>query len=304
MLAGLLACVSPHKFKNPGIIFAIISVFLGALATIMYKPIMLLGVSPTLIGLIESLTIVIILTFTRSWYIDFSSVNKNLMLPIIYASACQAIGSMSFVFGLYHLDPVTFSFLNRNNATCSIVMGYFLLSERHNTATWLFIFTAIIGTILLCFADIKTINPIGLFFSFSFCLSLSTRNFILRKYKSIPVTVNIFYGYLLSFIFLGVFSYLYPTDVFTVTDFWIITKICLVATIAILGTSFFFQLAFKYEKLSVISPIRLFSPFLVIIYFGLQMKYNYPPLKIVGIGVISLSMLILAYSYLVNPKES
>lgn len=281
--------------KYKGIIFAFISMFLGCMATIFYKPILLQGVSPALIGLIESLVIMLLLINSRPWRL-FKS-NKRISQPIVLASILQAIGGISFIFGLHFLDPVTFSFLNRNQALFSIVLGYFFLSERHDIATWVYIITAIIGSVFLCFSDIDSMNLMGVFFALLFCISFSLRNFVMRKHKRMPAMVNIFCGNFFTFIFLAILAFIKPDSFSNMPPIDITIKLALVAGLAIFGALYFYQLAFRFEKLSVISPIRLFSPFVVTIYFGWQIGYNFPPLKMIGILIMTFSCATLIYSY-------
>lgn len=281
--------------KYKGIAFAFVSMFMGCMATIFYKPIMLQGVSPTFIGLLESGILTLILLYSRPWRLFKSK--KRLLQPILMASILQAVGGLSFIFGLHFLDPVTFSFLNRNQAIFSIILGYFFLSERHNFATWAYITTAIIGSIMLCYADLDSMNFMGVFFALLFCVSFSLRNFVMRKHKRMPAMVNIFCGNFISFIFIVLFALVKPEYVSTMPPLNLIMQILLVASIAILGALYFYQLAFRFEKLSVISPIRLFSPFVVTIYFGWQIGYSFPPLKMAGIIIMTISCLTLIYSY-------
>ena len=282
-------------YKYKGIVFAFVSMFMGCMATIFYKPIMLQGVSPTFIGLLESGVLTVLLLYSRPWRLLKSK--KRLLQPILMASILQAIGGISFIFGLHFLDPVTFSFLNRNQAIFSIVLGYFFLSERHNTATWVYIITAVIGSVLLCYADLNSMNFMGVFFALLFCVSFSLRNFVMRKHKRMPAMVNIFCGNLITLLFISLFAIAKPESVSSLPPFDIIMQIVLVASIAILGALYFYQLAFRYEKLSVISPVRLFSPFVVTVYFGWQIGYNFPPLKMVGIIIMTISCVTLIYSY-------
>lgn len=281
--------------KYKGVAFAFVSMFLGCMATIFYKPVMQQGVSPTVVGLLESGSLTLLLLYYRPWRLFKSK--KRLLQPIMLASILQAVGGASFIFGLSFLDPVTFSFLNRNQALFSIVLGYFFLQERHNLATWFYIITAIVGSVLLCYADINSMNLMGVFFALLFCISFSLRNFVMRKNRRMPAMVNIFCGNLLTFLFLVGFAAVKPNSISYVPDFGIFLQIILVALIAIFGALYFYQLAFRHEKLSVISPVRLFSPFVVTIYFGWQIGYNYPPLKMTGILIMTVSCLTLVYSY-------
>lgn len=278
-----------------GLIFAFISMFLGCMATIFYKPIMQEGVSPAMIGLIESGILTLLLIYSRPWRLLRSK--KRILQPIILASILQALGSISFIFGLYFLDPVTFSFLNRNQAIFSIVLGYFFLRERHNIATWVYIITAIIGSVLLCYADLDAMNLVGVFFALMFCVSFSLRNFVMRKHKRMPAMVNIFCGNFFTFIFIVLFVLFKPQALSSIPAGSLMLEIVFVATLAIFGALYFYQLAFRYEKLSVISPVRLFSPFVVTLYFGWQIGYNFPPLKMTGILIMTFSCLTLLYSY-------
>lgn len=284
---------SLQKYK--GIFLAFLSMFLGCMATIFYKPIMQDGVSPALIGLIESGVLTIMLLYSRPWRLLKS--DKRILQPIIWSSLLQAIGSISFIFGLHFLDPVTFSFLNRNQALFSIVLGYFFLKERHNTATWVYIITAIIGSIILCYADMNEMNTSGILFALLFCSSFSLRNFVMRKNTRMPAIINIFYGNLFTFILVALFAVLRPESVSVMPDISTMLKLFLIAAVAIFGALYFYQLAFRFEKLSVISPIRLFSPFIVTIYFGWQIGYNYAPVKMVGIMIMAISCCTLIYSY-------
>lgn len=278
-----------------GIFLALVSTFLGSLATILYKPIMVGGISPTMVGLIESATIVLLLLTARPWRLIKS--HRRIQAPIILASICQAVGVISFIFGLSFLDPVTFSFLTRNQAIFSILIGCFFLGERNNILSWVFIITAVLGSTTLCYADFKSMNPAGVVFALLFCISFSLRNYILRKHKHLPVVINIFCGYLFTLIFLLILSVCKPDVICELPSLDIILEIAAIAISAVLGTFYFFQLAFRYDKLSIITSVRLFSPFIVIIYFGWAIRYNYSPLKMFGIFLMTLSIITLFYSY-------
>ncbi len=278
-----------------GIFLALISTFLGSLVTILYKPIMISGVTPTMVGLIESATIVLLLLTTRPWRLIKS--HKRIQTPIILASICQAIGVISFIFGLNFLDPITFSFLTRNQAIFSILIGCLFLDERNNALAWVFIITAVLGSITICCADFESMNPIGVVFALLVCISFSLRNYIMRKHKHLPIMVNIFCGYLLTFIFLSIFSVCKPNAIYKLPSLYTILEIAAVGISAVLGTLYFFQLAFKYDKISIITSVRLFSPFIVTIYFGWSTRYDYPPLKMFGICLMTLSIITLFYSY-------
>jgi drug/metabolite transporter (DMT)-like permease len=183
-----------------GIALAFISMALGALITIWYKPMMEQGMPAISIALIESCVMVLILLIAKPWRVLRS--NKRIQYPILICSVCQAVGGISYFFGLSYLDPVTFSFLTRNQAIFSVLFGFFFLSERHNIVTWLFIVLAVIGSLTLCYADINSMNLAGIVYAVLFCLSFGVRNFILRKHPRTPALVNIFYGYLLTIVFL------------------------------------------------------------------------------------------------------
>ncbi len=285
-----------------GIFLAIISTFLGSLATIFYKPIMIQGVTPTMIGLIESFAILLLLLITRPWRLIKS--HKRIQIPIILSGICQAVGVISFIFGLNFSDPTTFSFLTRNQAIFSILIGYFFLGERNNMLKWIFIITAMLGSIMICYADLGTISLQGIMFALLLCISYSLRNYIMRKHKRLPILINIFYGYLFTLIFLIIFSILKHNAIYELPNLFTIFAIAVIGIIAVLGTLYFFQLAFRYDKLSIITSIRLFSPFIITIYFGWSIRYNYPTLKIFGIGLMTLSIITLFYSYRTTPNIS
>lgn len=119
--------------RHKGIILAFLSSLLGASATIVYKPMMQAGISFTTIGFIESLSIVLLLGWhSSSWNLKgISPLKKRLLLG---GAFLQGLGAFSFYLALnYLLDPVTFSFLGRNQVTCSLLLSFFLLGERHNT---------------------------------------------------------------------------------------------------------------------------------------------------------------------------
>lgn len=280
---------------SKGIIWAFISTALGALITILYKPMMSQGIPVITISLIESLAIVILLfAFAKPWRLFRT--NKRVLYPIFICSFSQAIGNTCFYFGLSYLDPVTFNFLTRNQAVFSVLFGYFLLSERHNLGTWLFIVFAVIGSFLLCYADINSVNAIGIVFALMYCFCFGVRNFILRKHPRTPALINIFYGYSLSIVFLLILAATSSTYKFHSININEIVTISTVAIIASFGTIYTFQLALRYEALSIISPIRLFSPFIVAVYFGWGIGFQYSPAKILGMTIMTLAILSLVYS--------
>jgi len=280
---------------SKGIIWAFISTAMGAMITILYKPMMSQGIPVITISLIESVAIVILLfAFAKPWRLF--KTNKRILYPIFICSFSQAIGNTCFYFGLSYLDPVTFSFLTRNQAVFSVIFGYFLLKERHNMATWLFIVFAVIGSFLLCYADINSFNVVGVLFAMMYCFCFGVRNFILRKHPRTPALINIFYGYALSIVFLLILAAFSSTYKFHAVNLEEIVNISLVGIIASFGTIYTFQLALRYEAVSIISPIRLFSPFIVAIYFGLGIGFHYSSAKILGITVMSLAIFSLVYS--------
>ncbi len=287
--------------RSKGLIFAFISMFLGALATIFFKPVMNEGVSPLTVGLLECVSIILFLAvICKPWRLIKS--NKRILQPTIMASICQAIGSISFIFGLYYSDPVTFSFLSRNQAVFSIFLGYIFLRERHGAITWAFLILAIIGSFTLCYSDIGFMSPLGIIFAVLFCLSFSIRNFIWRKYPRMPVFINIFYGYVIFLALLIAFSIAENQTIAMPATLEQSLIIIGTSFFCMLGTQYFFQLAFRLEKLSVISPIRLFSPFIITLYFGWGIGYNYPPVKLAGIVIMSLAIITLLYSYKLPAK--
>ena len=280
---------------NRGIILAFLSTLLGASITILYKPLMANGMPAISISLIESCAIVLCLAaFAKPWRLLRS--NKRILYPIFICAVCQAVGNTCFYYGLSYLDPVTFSFLTRNQAVFSVLLGFFFLNERHDLSTWLFIVFAVIGSVLLCYADISPMNFIGVIFAMMFCLLFGVRNFILRRHPRTPALVNIFYGYLLSIILLlglAVFSNSYSFHSVDLND---ILQISLIGIIASFGTIYTFQLALRYEAISIISPIRLFSPFMVALFFGWEIGFHYSSLKSLGMAVMTLAIMSLVYS--------
>lgn len=288
--------LNKYIYVRKGLVFAFISMFFGAFATIFFKPVMNQGVSALTVGLLESVTLILFLgAISKPWRLIKS--NKRIIQPTIMASICQAIGSISFIFGLYYSDPITFSFLSRNQAIVSILLGFIFLGERHGAITWLFIALAIIGSFILCFSDIGTMNPLGIIFALLFCVSFSLRNFIWRKYPRMPVFINLFYGYVIFLALLLAFSVAENQSIVMPNTMQQTLTIIATAFFCMLGTQYFFQLAFRYEKLSVISPIRLFSPFIITLYFGWDIGFNYPATKIAGIVIMSLALVTLVYSY-------
>jgi len=280
---------------SKGIIWAFVSTALGAMITILYKPMMSQGIPVITISLIESLSIVVLLFyFAKPWRL--LRTNKRILYPIFICSFSQAIGNTCFYFGLSYLDPVTFNFLTRNQAVFSVLFGYFLLSERHNFGTWLFITFAVIGSFLLCYADINSVNIVGVLFALLYCFCFGVRNFILRKHPRTPALINIFYGYLLSIVFLLVLAGFSKTYTFESINVAEVVRISLVAIIASFGTIYTFQLALRYEAVSIISPIRLFSPFIVAVYFGFGIGFQYSSAKVLGMTVMTLAIMSLFYS--------
>lgn len=286
-----------------GLIFAFISMFFGALATIFFKPVLNAGVSPLTVGLLESITLILFLgAISKPWRLIKS--DKRIIQPTIMASICQGVGSISFIFGLYYSDPVTFSFLSRNQAIVSILLGFIFLGERHGAITWLFITLAIIGSFILCFSDIGTMSYLGILFVILFCISFSLRNFIWRKHPRLPVFINLFYGYVVFLALLLAFSVAENQPIVMPNTMQQTLTIIATAFFCMLGTQYFFQIAFRYEKLSVISPIRLFSPFIITLYFGWDIGFNYPATKIAGIVIMSLALVTLIYSHRVPSKDT
>lgn len=282
--------------RSKGLIFAFISMFLGALATILFKPVMNEGVSPLTVGLLECVSIILFLgVISKPWRLLKS--NKRILQPTIMASICQAVGSIAFIFGLYYSDAVTFSFLSRNQAVFSLFLGYIFLGERQGIVTWTFILLAILGSFALCYSDLGVMSPLGIFYAILFCLSFSVRNFIWRKFPRMPVFINIFYGYVLFLV--GLLGFAIMENQVIVMPETMSQALTIIGTsfFCMLGTQYFFQMAFRHEKLSVISPIRLFSPFIITIYFGWGIGYNYPPMKLAGIVIMSLAIVTLLYSY-------
>ena len=286
---------------NKGIALGFISTALGAMITILYKPMMTQGMPAISIALIECCTILLLLLpLCKPWRLLRSK--RRIWSPILIASSCQAIGGISYFFGLSYLDPVTFSFLTRNQAVFSIVFGFFFLGERNNFSSWVFIILAVAGSFILCYADANTLHPIGVVFALIFCTSFGIRNFILRKHSRTPVLVNLFLGYLISVVLLlvlAVFSSSYSFHSVHIND---IIKIVTISIVASFGTLYFFQLALRHESVSIISPIRLFSPYMVAVYFGWEIGYHYTPDKMLGMVVMTMAIIALIYNSRVKYK--
>jgi drug/metabolite transporter (DMT)-like permease len=280
---------------SKGIILALTSTFMGALITILYKPLMSQGMPVITISLVESCAIICMLSLiTRP--LRLFTMKKRILRTIVICSICQAIGNTCFYYGLSHLDPVTFSFLTRNQAVFSVIFGFFLLGERHDFSTWLFIAFALVGSILLCYADLGSIDFIGIGCALMFCLCFGIRNFYLRKFPRTPALINIFLGYVLSIVLLLSLAILSPHYEFHSVTAHEILQISTIAIIASFGTIYFFQLALRYDAVSIISSIRLFSPFIVAIYFGWGIGYKFSPLKTWGMSVMTMAILTLVYT--------
>lgn len=280
---------------NKGIILGFLSTALGAMITIFYKPMMDNGMPAISIALIESCVIAIILmAICRPWRL--LRTKRRIWQPILISSLCQAVGGISYFFGLSHVDPVTFSFLTRNQAIVGILFGLIFLNERNNFITWLFIVLAVIGSFMLCYADSNAMNPAGIFFAIIFCVSFGIRNFTLRKYPCLPALINLFYGYLLSIVLLLFLAAISSSYDFPAVSLYDLTKISLISIVASFGTLYLFQLALRYESISIISPIRLFSPYMVAIYFGWGIGYDYSTSKIMGMLFMTMAIITLIYS--------
>lgn len=282
--------------NSKGIFFAAVSTVLGALATITYKPLMLGGIEPATLALLESFTIIGFLFFMAKPWRLFKCQRRTRNLVFV-ASIFQSIATTSFFLGLNYLEPITFGFISRNQVVFSILLGFYFLAERHSMATWTFIALGLVGSLILCFADMGIMNPLGVVFAFLYCFCFSVRNFIVRKYRHTPVIMCIFYGYLLSFVCLSVLQFAGYFAPFAMPAPVDLVKIVSVAILAALGAMYFFQLALRHETMSLVTSIRTFSPFIVTLYFGWEIQYNFPPLKLFGIFVMTVAILTLVYSY-------
>lgn len=282
--------------NSKGLAFAGVSTFLGALATITYKPLMQSGMSPATLALFESCTIVLFLFFiSKPWRLF--KCQRRTRNPALLASVFQSIATTSFFLGLNFLDPVTFGFISRNQVVFSILLGFYFLAERHSLATWMFIVLGLIGSLILCYADMGIMNPLGVVFALLYCFCFSVRNLIVRKYHHTPVILCMFYGYLLSFVCLAVMQFGGLLGTFIWPDIYTTTKIVAVSILAALGAMYFQQIALRYETMSLVTSIRTFSPFIVTVYFGWQIGFDFPPLKVLGIFVMTVAILTLIYSY-------
>jgi len=286
-----------RSIKNSkGIALALVSTVLGSLATITYKPLMQQGIAPATLALIESFTIVAVMFFlSKPWQIV--KCQKRTVTPTLIAGAFQAVATTSFFLGLNHLEPITFGFISRNQAVFSILLGFYFLAERHSLSTWMFIALGLCGSLVLCYADMGIMNAIGVFFAFMYCFCFSVRNFIVRKYKHMPVGLSIFYGYLMSFVVLLALQSNGNLGLFIMPEKYDLLRIVSVSILAALGSIYFFQLALRHEAMSLVTSIRLFSPFIVAIYFGSQVGFNFPPVKMLGISIMTMANLTLVFSY-------
>jgi len=278
--------------RYKGIILAFLSTLLGAATTIVYKPLMQSGVSFNTIGFIESLTIVLLLSWYRpAWDLKgIKTMQKRLLLG---GAFLQGLGAFSFYIALNYLDPVTFSFLGRNQATCSLLLSFFFLRERHNPILWLFIATCFIGSFSLAWTELNHDHPIGLWFIALFCLSFSLRSFILRKYPHTPTLPGIFYGYSFSLIFILVSKTILDGSlIFDMPPIYHILQITITAALAVLGSVLFYIQALSCEPLALVSCIRLFSPYFVMVYFVCFRGYEMASNKLYGFILMSVALLL------------
>lgn len=282
--------------NSKGLLLALISTLLGSLATIGYKPLMLTGIPPATLALLESTIILGFLFFIAKPWRLFKCQRRTRNLTLL-AGVFQSIATTSFFVGLNYLEPVTFGFISRNQVVFSILLGFFFLAERHSLATWLFIIFGLLGSLILCYADIGIMNPLGVIFAMSYCFFFSVRNFVVRKHPYTPVILCIFYGYLLSWLCLMGLQFSGYLGEFLWPALPDLIKIGSVALLAALGSIYFFQLALRHESMSLVTAIRTFSPFIVTLYFGWEIGYNFPPLKMVGILIMTIAIGMLIYSY-------
>jgi drug/metabolite transporter (DMT)-like permease len=278
--------------KHTGIALAFLSTFLGSIATIVYKLLMKGGISFFVIGLIESLTIVILLSWYRSAW-NLKLIQPVQRCPLLIGALLQGMGAFSFYLALNYLDPITFSFLGRNQVTCSLLISFFFLKERHSPIIWLFIATSFIGSLSLAWTELSDEHPLGLFFAILFCLSFSLRSFVLKKTPNGPILPGIFYGYSFSLLFI-LTSLMFQKGNMSIElpNLITITKISITATLAVLGSIFFYIKSLNCELLSIVSSIRLFSPYFVMIYFISFHQYEMVSNKFYGFIIMSISILI------------
>jgi drug/metabolite transporter (DMT)-like permease len=277
---------------KPGLLLALLSPLLGSVSVIVYKPLMQRGVSPLMIGMLDSMTIVVCL----SLFINFKSMQAITFSEKIrmWTGACaQGLGSFFSYLALNCLDPIIFSFLARNQVTISIIMGHVFLSEKHSIMTWMFFFMAFVGSMLLCYSEFTISNYIGVFFTLFACLCYSTRSYILKRFSKKNTILDIYLGTLATmlFIFIAIFITKEKPSMSPINSEMILI-ISITAIISTLGSSYFYVKALNYEKLSMVSTCRLFSPYFVTLFFLIFHNVHYNAINIYGFAIMSIAIVL------------
>jgi len=283
------------NFKSPAFKLACLSTFIGSVTSIVYKYLMVSGISPISIGLVEALTIIFFLIPFVKWK-ETKRLAPRKKIFVTVGALLQGLGTFFSYLALDRLDPITFSFLGRNQVTISILLGYFFLAERHSLYVWVFLIFSLIGSMLLCYSDLSGSSGLGIALTLMACFAYSLRSYVMKLYSGVSTLSEIFYGYLVTMALIFAAIYFKRAKEIEILNYfpslYAILIIVATAIFSVLGSSYFYLKALNYGKLSLVSSIRLFSPYLVALYSQFFYRYEFKMTNIYGLILMSLAILI------------
>lgn len=275
-----------------GLLLALFATLSGSLAIITYKTLMLEGINPFTIGIIESITIMCIAALCIEW--KQIPILTRFEKKIIFLTGCsQGLGTYASYLAISSLDPITFSFLGRNQTTISIFLGFIFLKERHSQKVWACILLLLLGSMMLSYSSLHlTRHYAGLIFVLISCCSFATRSYLTRCYRSNQTMFEFFFSYIVTLLLIYItvrvqhYSFL---NLFSI-DIKSTLLIALISICSVLASSYFYIKALNYEKLSLVSSIRLLSPYIVTLYSIVFFDYQFHPLKLGGLILMTIGI--------------
>lgn len=285
-------------FKN-SIFLAFLSTALGGINSVVFKVLMETS-SFQKIALYEAFFLVCFFASIKGW--QLKSLNKQSLIFLFLGSFLQGMGFLFFYLSLQYLTPLEFSFLGRNQATFSILLGAFLLKEKQSIQKWFSIILLLLGAFTFTYTPNSTNNYLAIFFALLFCLSLSVRGLVIKKSEAIPINILMFWGSVFSFLIILALSLVGTPDDLLYKNLFELNLFFIVALSSLFSNAIGIVLYFKALErgyLSSVASIRALSPLFVAIYSSLFFEYSWTSLKIIGFIICLISMIV----FLIPEKE-
>lgn len=271
---------------------ALISTALGGINSIVFKQLIEV-VSFQKIALYETCFLLCFFGICKGW--SLKSLTTKSIIYLCLGSFLQALAFLFFFLSLVYLTPLEFSFLSRNQATLSIIIGFYILNETYSLKNWFSMGLLLLGAVIFTFSPVSINNNLGIIYALLFCISLSLRGLVIKKSNPIPVNIIMFWGAVFSFliilpIFLGSRSSVFSLDDVFELDIFLIVSLSSLFSNAI-GTALYFK-ALERGNLSTIASIRATSPLFVAVYSFFFFEYSWTTLKLTGLIICVFSLLI------------